>query len=143
MSLSLCFTQFTSHPKQAPSRIPLYKPINPIIISTTLKLSNRRFPIFRCVSENSEHVGVTPEKPRWENWLATAASLYPIYVTVGGVVACFRPSTFSWFVKRAPTSYSLTLGFIMLVMGITLELRDLINLFVQRPLEVSLLSDHF
>ncbi|KAL2477621.1 putative sodium/metabolite cotransporter BASS1 [Forsythia ovata] len=138
MSLSLCFTQFTSssQPKQTPPRIPLYKSTNPIIISTTPKLSNPRFPIFRCVSENSEHLGVTPEKPRWENWLATAASLYPIYVTVGGVVACLRPSTFSWFVKRAPTSYSLTLGFIMLAMGITLELKDLINLFVQRPLEI-------
>ncbi|KAL6010703.1 hypothetical protein ACLOJK_001141 [Asimina triloba] len=73
-------------------------------------------------------------KPTWENVLSTAASLYPVYVTVGGVVACVKPSAFSWFVKRGPASYSFSLGFIMLAMGLTLELRDLIGIFVQRPL---------
>lgn len=51
-------------------------------------------------------------------------------------MACLRPSTFSWFVERGPTSYSLSLGFIMLAMGLTLELKDLFNLFVQRPLSI-------
>lgn len=58
-------------------------------------------------------------------------------MTVGGVVACLKPSTFSWFVERGPTSYSLALGLIMLAMGLTLELKDLVNLFMQRPLSVS------
>lgn len=57
-------------------------------------------------------------------------------MTVGGAIACLRPSTFSWLVKAGPTSYSLTLGFIMLTMGITLEFKDLINLFMRRPLSI-------
>ncbi|CAL5340759.1 unnamed protein product [Camellia sinensis] len=73
--------------------------------------------------------------------LSTAASLYPVYVTVGGIVACLRPSTFSWFVKRGPTSYSFALGFIMLAMGLTLELREFFSLFLQRPLSVSLVHN--
>ncbi|KAJ4851415.1 hypothetical protein Tsubulata_030615, partial [Turnera subulata] len=77
-----------------------------------------------------------PAKPGWENVLSTAASLYPLYVTVGGVVACLRPSTFAWFVKAGPTSYSLSLGLIMLAMGLTLELKDLLGLFKQRPLSI-------
>lgn len=68
--------------------------------------------------------------------VATAASLYPVYVTVGGVVACFSPSTFSWFVNGAPFSYSLSLGLIMLAMGLTLEFKDLVNLFKQRPFSI-------
>lgn len=93
-----------------------------------------------CVEENSHSLAVarTHVKSRWEKWLSTAACLYPVYVTVGGVVACLRPSTFSWFVNAAPISYSLAIGFIMLAMGITLELKDLLNLFLQRPLSVSL-----
>lgn len=93
-----------------------------------------------CVEENSHSLPVTAThvKSRWEEWLSTAASLYPVYVTFGGVVACLRPSTFSWFVNAGPTSYSLALGFIMLAMGLTLELKDLLNLFLQKPLIVSL-----
>ncbi|KAK0590573.1 hypothetical protein LWI29_029007 [Acer saccharum] len=68
--------------------------------------------------------------------LSTAASLYPVYVTVGGVVACLKPSTFAWFVNRGPTTYSLALGLIMLAMGLTLELKDLLGLFMQRPLSI-------
>ncbi|KAK8485830.1 hypothetical protein V6N11_012857 [Hibiscus sabdariffa] len=74
--------------------------------------------------------------------LATAASLYPLYVTVGGIVACFEPSAFAWFVQRGPSSYSFSLGFIMLAMGLTLEFKDLLNLFIQRPLSVSSSSSH-
>ncbi|XP_077248795.1 putative sodium/metabolite cotransporter BASS2, chloroplastic isoform X2 [Tasmannia lanceolata] len=76
------------------------------------------------------------DKPRWENMLGTLASLYPVYMAVGGFVACVKPSTFSWFVKRGPTSYSFSLGFIMLAMGLTLELKDLYSLFMQRPLAI-------
>ncbi|XP_058091264.1 probable sodium/metabolite cotransporter BASS2, chloroplastic isoform X2 [Magnolia sinica] len=82
-----------------------------------------------------------PEKnPRCENILSTAASLYPLYVTAGGVVACVKPSAFSWFVERGPASYSLSLGFIMLVMGLSLELKNLISLVLQRPLSVTLIA---
>lgn len=58
-------------------------------------------------------------------------------MTAGGIVACLKPSTFSWFVQRGPASYSFSLGLIMLAMGLTLELKDLFNLFMQRPLSVS------
>ncbi|CAK9147347.1 unnamed protein product [Ilex paraguariensis] len=135
MSLSLCFSLFTSHPQTYPRTIPLFRPIKPEF-STLSKLSKSNPPSIRCVHGKPEHQSVYPAKPRWENMLATAASLYPVYVTVGGVVACLRPSTFSWFVKRGPTSYSLSLGFIMLAMGLTLELRDFVNLFMQKPLAI-------
>nr|XP_010930820.1 probable sodium/metabolite cotransporter BASS1, chloroplastic [Elaeis guineensis] len=78
----------------------------------------------------------SPVKPRWEKMLSTAASLYPLYVTFGGTVACVKPSAFSWFVERAPASYSFSLGFIMLAMGLTLELRDLFALLRQRPFSI-------
>lgn len=81
-------------------------------------------------------MSVTGARPRWENALSAAASLYPLYVSVGGVVACLKPSAFQWFVQRGPTSYSLSLGLIMLAMGLTLELKDLLSLFVQRPLSI-------
>nr|CAN60410.1 hypothetical protein VITISV_013843 [Vitis vinifera] len=68
--------------------------------------------------------------------LSTAASLYPLYVTAGGVVACVKPSVFAWFVEKGPASYSLSLGLIMLSMGITLKLRDFFNLLIQRPFSV-------
>ncbi|KAK9162132.1 hypothetical protein Syun_003034 [Stephania yunnanensis] len=79
---------------------------------------------------------VVESSPRWESVLGTMASLYPVYVTVGGVVACVKPSVFSWYVQRGPGSFSLTLGFIMLAMGLTLELREFLGLFVQRPLSI-------
>lgn len=90
--------------------------------------------------EESGHLPVSPPKPTSLDWqqnvLSTAASLYPLYVTAGGILACFNPSAFSWFVKRGPASYSLSLGLIMLAMGLTLELKDLIALFMQRPLSI-------
>ncbi|XP_050272797.1 probable sodium/metabolite cotransporter BASS2, chloroplastic isoform X4 [Quercus robur] len=100
----------------------------------------RTLPIIRAVNGNSEHSPVTPAKPSWENFLATAASLYPLYVIVGWFVACVKPSTFAWFVSRGPASYSLTLGLIMLAMGLTLEFKDMIHLFLQRPLSVTLIA---
>ncbi|KAL9351112.1 hypothetical protein Peur_058367 [Populus x canadensis] len=90
--------------------------------------------------EESGHLPVSPPKPTSLDWqqnvLSTAASLYPLYVTAGGILACFNPSAFSWFVKRGPASYSLSLGLIMLAMGLTLELKDLFALFMQRPLSI-------
>ncbi|KAG6525514.1 hypothetical protein ZIOFF_015471 [Zingiber officinale] len=74
--------------------------------------------------------------PRWENALATAASLYPLYVTIGGSVAVVNPSAFSWFVARGPASYTCALAFIMLAMGLTLELRDLFALFRKQPFSI-------
>ncbi|KAJ8759738.1 hypothetical protein K2173_009839 [Erythroxylum novogranatense] len=93
--------------------------------------------------EHSDHIppGITlTKKPKWENVLSTASSLYPLYVTVGGIIAWVKPSTFAWFSERGPTSYSLSLGLIMLAMGLTLELKDLIGLFLQRPLSVTLIA---
>uniref|UniRef100_A0A5B7BPS6 Putative Bile acid sodium symporter/ transporter n=1 Tax=Davidia involucrata TaxID=16924 RepID=A0A5B7BPS6_DAVIN len=137
MSMSICFGPLTSYPQNHPKIHP--RSIKPTIwsISNSAKLS--KLPTIRSVLGNSDHPSpsvVTPAKPRWEKVLSTAASLYPLYVTVGGVIACLRPSTFSWFVKRSPASYTLSLGLIMLAMGLTLELRDLFNLFIQRPLSI-------
>ncbi|XP_038989138.1 sodium/pyruvate cotransporter BASS2, chloroplastic-like isoform X2 [Phoenix dactylifera] len=78
----------------------------------------------------------SPVKPVWEKMLSTAASLYPLYVTFGGAVACVKPSAFSWFVERGPASYSFSLGFIMLAMGLTLELREFFSLLRQRPFSI-------
>ncbi|KAG5552576.1 hypothetical protein RHGRI_010606 [Rhododendron griersonianum] len=135
MSLSICLSPFTT-PPQTFHRNPLFGPIKFKLptISASQDLSNPR-PI-KSVIRNSGRPPVSAAKPRWENTLSDAASLYPVYVTVGGVVTCLRPSTFSWFVERGPTSYSLSLGFIMLAMGLTLELKDFFNLFMQRPLSI-------
>lgn len=73
----------------------------------------------------------------WHHALYTAASLYPLYVTVGGLVACIKPSAFSFFVERGPTSYRLALAFIMLATGLTIELRDLADVLIRQPLSVS------
>lgn len=92
----------------------------------------------RSLQRNNEQPSPpTPKPTGLDDYLTTAASLYPLYVTVGGIVACVKPSTFSWFVQRGPASYSLALGLIMFAMGLTLELKDLFNLFKQRPLSVS------
>ncbi|CAN6445396.1 unnamed protein product [Victoria cruziana] len=72
----------------------------------------------------------------WHHALYTAASLYPLYVTVGGLVACIKPSAFSFFVERSPTSYRLALAFIMLATGLTIELRDLADVLIRQPLSV-------
>ncbi|GMP63091.1 hypothetical protein CsSME_00024918 [Camellia sinensis var. sinensis] len=133
MSLSISLTPFTRYP-QSLQTISLFRPIKPTTISTPPKLLN--LPTIRSGHKNFDHPPVATSKPRWENMLSTAASLYPLYVTVGGVVACLRPSTFSWFVKRGPTSYSLALGFIMLAMGLSLELSEFFSLFLQRPLSI-------
>lgn len=144
MSISFCFTPSIFHQKQTPPRIPLYKPLNPINISERPKLTHsRKFLNSNCGVNNNFENSSAVDEPRWEKWLSTAASLYPLYVTFGGAVAFLRPSTFSWFVNMAPTSYSFTLGFIMFTMGITLELKELINLFSQRPFSVSLLINPF
>ncbi|KAL3651535.1 hypothetical protein CASFOL_004537 [Castilleja foliolosa] len=146
MSISLCFTPLIHLPKPTTPRIHLYnKPLKiPIKISARAKYL-LTFPRFSSnisygggADEDFEkQAGVVPsDKPRWENWLSAAASLYPLYVTVGGVVAFCRPSTFDWFVNLGPTSYSFTLGLVMLAMGITLELKELIGLFKQRPFAI-------
>lgn len=68
--------------------------------------------------------------------LAAAAGLYPAYVTAGAAVAVVRPDTFRWFVAMAPGSYTFVLGFIMLAMGLTLELREFLTLIRERPLAI-------
>ncbi|XP_062083837.1 sodium/pyruvate cotransporter BASS2, chloroplastic-like [Humulus lupulus] len=123
---------FISQPKTH-QRLNLFRPKPKF---SPLKLTNSPTVAVRAVHGNSEHSAVPPGKPRWENILSTVASLYPFYVTVGGVVACLKPSTFAWFVKTGPTSYTLSLGLIMLAMGLTLELKDLLSLFRQRPLSI-------
>ncbi|TMW93918.1 hypothetical protein EJD97_010977 [Solanum chilense] len=125
MAISLYFSPLTSTTPKHYSRIPLYKPI------TTLTTPKILIPNFK--KTNFENLCVFEEKPRW---VSIAESVYPVYVTVGGIIAFLKPSTFSWFVKCAPTSYSLALWFIMLAMGITLEIKQLTNLLLQRPLSL-------
>lgn len=142
MAISLCLTPFTSQ-TQTHKKVPIFKSINNPVISIKPTISRRsNLPTINCVNNNGSSdqqlpVNLSGTKPRWENLLSTAASLYPVYVTVGGIIACLQPSSFSWFVDKGPASYSLSLGFIMLAMGLTLELKDLINLFMERPLSVS------
>ncbi|XP_050212146.1 probable sodium/metabolite cotransporter BASS2, chloroplastic [Mercurialis annua] len=136
MSLALTLCSLTTLPSKSHIKFNLSTHKNQRLnIPTSPKY--RKLPtLVRSVDDNSGHLHVTKSKPRWENVLSTAASLYPLYVTVGGIVACFKPDTYVWFVTRGPGSYSLTLGLIMLSMGITLELKDLISLFMQRPLSI-------
>ncbi|KGN56248.1 probable sodium/metabolite cotransporter BASS1, chloroplastic [Cucumis sativus] len=120
--------------------------ISPLIHRPNLRLHRPPIPplspprslTVRSVQQNNEHPSPSPPpKPTGlDDFLSTAASLYPLYVTAGGIVACLEPSTFSWFVQRGPSSYSLSLGLIMLAMGLTLEIKDLFNLFMQRPLSI-------
>ena len=58
------------------------------------------------------------------------------YVAAGASVAVARPEAFRWFVALAPGSYTTALGFIMLAMGLTLQLRDFDALLRDRPLAV-------
>lgn len=135
MSVSLCLTPFTCFSPQSHLKAPLLKLRNPSIFSSR-KLSTLQ-PI-RSVQEQFDRRPANQSTPRWENMLSFAASLYPLYVTAGGVIACVKPSLFAWFVERGPSSYSISLGLIMLSMGITLKLKDFFNLFLQRPYAVSL-----
>lgn len=146
MAISLCLTPLTSQ-TQTHKKIPIFKSINKPIFTIKPTVSRQIIlPRINCVDNNGSSdqlpLNLSGRKPRWENLLSTAASLYPVYVTVGGIIACLQPSTFSWFVDKGPVSYSLSLGFIMLVMGLTLELKDLMNLFVERPLSVSFFKVH-
>ncbi|KAK9676315.1 hypothetical protein RND81_11G068200 [Saponaria officinalis] len=137
MAVSWCITasKYPSPPKHYPSihtptqfkppKLPYYTSWKPMKC-TQMSNNNKGDLSF----ENQKVV------PKWHNLLSTAASLYPLYVTLGGVVACFNPSAFAWFVSRGPFSYSLSLGFIMLSMGLTLQLSDLLTLFKQRPLSI-------
>ncbi|KAG6577371.1 putative sodium/metabolite cotransporter BASS1, chloroplastic, partial [Cucurbita argyrosperma subsp. sororia] len=134
-SISLQFTPFISPLHHHHRRnLRLHRPKIPCLLPPKLP----RLLAVRSVQRNNEYPSpLPPAKPSGlDDFLSTAASLYPLYVTVGGVVACLKPSTFSWFVERGPTSYSLALGLIMLAMGLTLELKDLVNLFRQRPLSI-------
>ncbi|XP_027113231.1 probable sodium/metabolite cotransporter BASS2, chloroplastic isoform X2 [Coffea arabica] len=145
MSISVCFTPSFAKPSQTHRNFTIFKPLKPIDSpkSNLLPKQSLAIPIIKCASEDSlslQPVRENPEKPGWENVLSALASLYPVYVTVGGIIACLKPSTFSWFVEKGPASYSLSLGFIMLAMGLTLELKDLINLFRQRPFSVTLIA---
>ncbi|KAK9167696.1 hypothetical protein Scep_002887 [Stephania cephalantha] len=112
---------------------------NPTKIAFYAVQNKLRIAPIRAVSGSNggdDTIMVVEGSPRWESVLGTLASLYPVYVTVGGVVACVKPSVFSWYVQRGPGSFSLTLGFIMLAMGLTLELREFLGLFMQRPLSI-------
>ncbi|PWA34394.1 bile acid:sodium symporter/arsenical resistance protein Acr3 [Artemisia annua] len=139
MSLAFYLNPITLHTKHHHHnpRIQTHflKPKIPCIPIFQTKHSLPRPRILRAHEENSA-VSVTEANSRWENVLSSLASLYPVYVTVGGVVACLKPSTFAWFVNKGPASYSYALGFIMLSMGLTLEFKDLVDLFMQRPLSI-------
>ncbi|KAJ0973249.1 hypothetical protein J5N97_021208 [Dioscorea zingiberensis] len=100
-------------------------------LSTSPKLLS-----IKSLASSHDQSSQRKSKSRLENILSTAASLYPVYVTAGGALACVKPSAFSWFVHLGPASYSFSLAFIMLVMGLTLELKDLLGLFKQRPFAI-------
>ncbi|KAI7748526.1 hypothetical protein M8C21_002713 [Ambrosia artemisiifolia] len=159
MSLTFChstLTLQTHHSRNQIRSIFTIKPTNPIIQIPQKQHSQSKIPTVKSIpifqypqkhpstsiffiprsTQPDSGTSLTPANTKWETLLSTLASLYPVYVTVGGVVACLKPSTFSWFVERGPTSYSYSLGFIMLVMGLTLEFKDLVSLFMQRPLSI-------
>ncbi|KAM0036213.1 putative Bile acid:sodium symporter/arsenical resistance protein Acr3 [Helianthus debilis subsp. tardiflorus] len=143
MSLTFChsphLTLQTHKNHHSRTQIPLFRSnftLKPTILIFQKQLSRSRISIPRSIQQEPPSVTLTPANTKWETLLSTLASLYPVYVTVGGVVACLKPSTFSWFVQKAPGSYSFSLGFIMLAMGLTLEFKDLVNLFMQRPLSI-------
>ncbi|CAM8904198.1 unnamed protein product [Rhodiola kirilowii] len=107
-------------------------------ISVT-NLKSIRFTGIKSLPDPENHHLSTEQKKKklkWEMVLETAASLYPVYVTVGAIAAWYKPSAFSWAVERAPASYTMAVGFIMFAMGLTLELRDLFILLMQRPLSI-------
>ncbi|XP_071729835.1 sodium/pyruvate cotransporter BASS2, chloroplastic-like [Rutidosis leptorrhynchoides] len=149
MSISISHSPFTLRTKQhvhhqSTIKTPFLRTIKPSIPISShppkhqLTIKPKPSLIIQSINQNNpgEPVTVIQAKPKWEAVLSTLASLYPVYVTVGGLVACLKPSTFSWFVEKAPGSYSLSLGFIMLSMGLTLEFKDLVNLFLQRPFSI-------
>lgn len=72
----------------------------------------------------------------WQDWIAFATSLYPVYMLLGGLIAFWKPSAFAWFVKRGPDSYSAALGIIMLAMGFTLDIKDLFHVLTERHVAV-------
>ncbi|OEL29250.1 putative sodium/metabolite cotransporter BASS1, chloroplastic [Dichanthelium oligosanthes] len=97
----------------------------------------QRLPAVRCPAEPGPAAPpAAPPAPRWHAALSAAAGLYPAYVTAGAAVAVTRPDAFGWFVDMAPGSYTATLGFIMLAMGLTLQLRDFAALLRDRPLAI-------
>ncbi|XP_056163346.1 probable sodium/metabolite cotransporter BASS1, chloroplastic isoform X2 [Syzygium oleosum] len=142
MSLSFRLTPTFSPPPPSRLRFTLLSRsnLNPSSIRSPSPSKFTHLSPIRCVNGGSDHVSEIRARPRWENALSAAASLYPLYVSVGGVVACLKPSAFQWFVQGGPNSYSLSLGLIMLAMGLTLELKDLFSLFLRRPLAVTLIA---
>ncbi|XP_056163347.1 sodium/pyruvate cotransporter BASS2, chloroplastic-like isoform X3 [Syzygium oleosum] len=138
MSLSFRLTPTFSPPPPSRLRFTLLSRsnLNPSSIRSPSPSKFTHLSPIRCVNGGSDHVSEIRARPRWENALSAAASLYPLYVSVGGVVACLKPSAFQWFVQGGPNSYSLSLGLIMLAMGLTLELKDLFSLFLRRPLAI-------
>ncbi|KAG0480527.1 hypothetical protein HPP92_011123 [Vanilla planifolia] len=127
MSLYLSFHHFIYPQKQIPK-------VTCLRHSESDLLRARKFSGVRSFAGRNQRA--LSETPRWEKILSFAASLYPLYVTLGGAVACVRPSVFSWFVDRAPLSYSCSLGFIMLSMGLTLELKDFLGILKRRPFSI-------
>lgn len=138
-SISLQFTPFFS-PSLHQGRH-FYKPLrlNPLLLPPPKPPGY--LAIVRSLQRDTELLPLPPppqkQTDRLAKFVSTAAGLFPLYITSGGIVACMKPSTFSWFVQRGPGSYSLALSLVMLAMGLTLELKDLFNLFMQRPLSVS------
>uniref|UniRef100_A0A0A9GR85 Bile acid sodium symporter/ transporter n=1 Tax=Arundo donax TaxID=35708 RepID=A0A0A9GR85_ARUDO len=98
-----------------------------------------RLPDFQCHAASGPAAPPSPPPPpapRWHAALSAAAGLYPAYVTAGAAVAIARPEAFRWFVALAPGSYTFSLGFIMLAMGLTLQLKDFVALLRDRPLAI-------
>lgn len=114
----------------------------PWTVSPSVQSERPRFTAVAALGP-SQTLGVEPDPSldegtteKWHEWLAFATSLYPVYMLVGGLIAFWRPSAFSWFVKRGPDSYSAALGIIMLSMGFTMRIEDLLYVLTKRPVAV-------
>ncbi|GAQ84801.1 BILE ACID-SODIUM SYMPORTER FAMILY PROTEIN [Klebsormidium nitens] len=77
------------------------------------------------------------DKRTWQDWLGLATSLYPVYVSLGALLAVVRPSSFAWFCAGGPTLYSSALGIIMLSMGLTMGWEDLRALLLGHPAAIA------
>lgn len=102
---------------------------------------------FSCACSDSQHSSTSAaqqvEDNKGADVLSFLTSLYPVYVTAGGVLAFTYPPAFSWFVVRGPSSYSLALATIMLAMGLSLSLEELFDVITKRPFQVFLISQEF
>ena len=109
-------------------------------LSSSFSSSNTNLFSRISASDKNTYSVSAPEREesneRLNRALSFATSLYPVYVTVGGIIAFTNPYVFTWFVRRGPSSYSLSLATIMLSMGLSLRLEELLSVITNRPFQV-------